>query len=121
MLASQVTGLVEDINELSPVLADLYAVLRKGQIDLINERCRLIATTPGYSPRSWRQRRFADPAAIVVRDLRIAQQGALIYKPPLPISSFVSAIAARESRDMVSNIRVLDEIASTPAPITTTM
>ena len=32
VLASQVTGLVEDINELSPVLADLYAVLRNGQI-----------------------------------------------------------------------------------------
>jgi len=119
VLASQVTGLVEDINELSPVLADLYAVLRNGQIDLINNTVQayrddawifatILAATPG----------FADPAAIVVRDLRIAQQGALIYKPPLPISSFVSAIAARESRDTVSNLRVLNEIASSPAPIT---
>jgi hypothetical protein len=57
----------------------------------------------------------------VVRDLQIAQQGALTYKPPLPISAFVSAIAARESRDIVSNLQVLDEIASTPAMIRTTL
>jgi hypothetical protein len=34
---------------------------------------------------------------------------------------FVSAIAARESRDVVKNLRVLDRIASTPAPIRTVM
>ena len=37
VLASQVTGVVEDINELSPVLAALYASLKKEQIHLINE------------------------------------------------------------------------------------
>ena len=122
VLASQVTGLVEDINELSPVLADLYAVLKNEQINLINNTVQayrdsawifatVLAATPG----------FADPAAIVLRDLQIAQQGALIYKPPLPISAFVSAIAARESRDTVSNLKVLNEIASTPAPIMTVM
>jgi hypothetical protein len=118
VLASQVIGLVEDINELSPVLAELYAVLKKDQITLIND------TVQGYRDSAWRFATilaitpgFADPAAIVVRDLQIAQQGALIYKPPLPISAFVSAIAARESRDIVSNLQALDEIASTPAPI----
>ena len=118
VLASQVIGVVEDINELSPVLAELYAVLKKDQINLIND------TVQGYRDSAWRFATilavtpgFADPAAIVVRDLQIAQQGALIYKPPLPISAFVSAIAARESRDIVSNLQALDEIASTPAPI----
>jgi hypothetical protein len=33
----------------------------------------------------------------------------------------VGAIAARESRDIVKNIQVLDAIASTPAPIRTTL
>jgi hypothetical protein len=33
----------------------------------------------------------------------------------------IKAIAARESRDIVKNIQVLDIIASTPAPIRTTM
>jgi hypothetical protein len=122
VLASQMTGVVEDINELSPVLAGLYAVLKKDQINLINDTVR------GYRDSAWRFATilaatpgFADPAAIVVRDLQIAQQGALIYKPPLPISAFVSAIAARESRDIAYNLQALDEIASTPAPIRTTL
>ena len=122
VLASQMTGVVEDINELSPVLADLYAVLKKDQINLIND------TVQGYRDSAWRFATvlavtpgFADPAAIVVRDLQIAQQGALIYKPPVPLSAFVSAIAARESRDIVYNIKALDEIALTPAPIRTTL
>ncbi len=122
VLASQVTGVVEDINELSPVLAALYAVLKNEQINLIND------TVQGYRDSAWRfaiilaaTPGFADPAAIVVRDLQIAQQGALIYKPPLPISAFVNAIAAQESRNIAYNLQVLDEIASTPAPIRTTL
>ena len=120
VLASQVTGVAEDINELSPVLAALYATLKNEQIHLINE------TVQGYRDSAWRFATilaatpgFADPAAIVVRDLQIAQQGALFYKPPLPLSAFVSAIAAQESRDIASNLRVLNEIAATPAPIRT--
>lgn len=120
VLASQVTGVVEDINELSPVLAVLYATLKNEQIHLINE------TVQGYRDSAWRFATilaatpgFADPAAIVVRDLQIAQQGALFYKPPLPLSAFVSAIAAQESRDIASNLQVLKEIAATPAPIRT--
>jgi len=122
VLASQVTGTVDDINELSPVLAELYAVLKKDEINLINDTVQvyrdsawrfatILAATPG----------FADPAAIVVRDLQVAQQGALFYKPPLPISAFISAIAARESRDTIYNLRALAEIASTPAPVRTTL
>jgi hypothetical protein len=62
---------------------------------------------------------FADPAAIVLRDLQIAQQAALIYKPPAPLSAFVGAIAAQESGDVTSNLQALNDIASTPAPIRT--
>lgn len=120
VLASQVTGVVDDINELSPVLADLYAVLKNEQIFLINE------TVQGYRDSAWTfalvlaaTPGFADPAAIVMRDLLIAQQGALIYKPPAPMSAFVNAIAARESRDIKTNLQALNEIASTPAPIRT--
>jgi hypothetical protein len=120
VLASQVTGVLEDINELSPVLANLYSVLKSEQIALINE------TVQGYRDSAWRFAMilavtpgFADPAAIVVRDLQIAQQAALIYKPPAPLSAFVGAIAAQESRDITSNLQVLNEIASTPAPIRT--
>lgn len=122
VLASQVNGLVADINELSPVLADLYAVLQEQQIAVINEAVKLsrdsawrfavvLAATPDVF----------DPGVILVRDLHVAQQGALAYNPPAPIAVFVNAIAARESRDVVENLRVLDRIAATPAPICTVM
>ncbi len=44
-----------------------------------------------------------------------------MYNPPIPLSAIVTAIAARESRNVARNIRVLDKIASTLAPIKTTM
>ena len=47
----------------------------------------------------------------------------MIYDPPgligLILEMMVQAVAARESRDIVRNIQVLDMIASTPAPICT--
>ena len=122
VLASQLNGIVESINELSPVLADLYAALMENEINLIN------AGLKSYRDSAWRfatilaaEPSFAHPATIWARDLKVAAQGAAIYNPPEPIGSIAGAIAARESRDIVNNIKVLDEIASTPAPITTTM
>lgn len=122
VLASQVRGMVDDINELSPALAELYAVLQEKQIALIDEAVK------AYRDSAWR---FAvilaaspdllDLGEILARDLQVAQQGALIFDPPGPIAVFVDAIAARESRDVVKNLRVLDQIASTPAPVSTTL
>jgi hypothetical protein len=54
----------------------------------------------------------------------VARQAELMYDPPGLvglIESIVRAIAARESRDIVRNIQVLDDIASTPARISTTL
>ena len=51
-------------------------------------------------------------------------QADLIYHPPGiigVIEATVREIAEEESRDVVRNIQVLDEIASTPAPIRTTL
>ncbi len=115
VLASQATGLVEDINELSPALADVFTVMRQNEMNLINGAVKTLRDD------AWR---FAlgldvspdifDPIAISVRDLHIAQQGALIYQGG-PFAIAVDAIAARESRDVKKNIRALDEIASVPA------
>jgi hypothetical protein len=47
-----------------------------------------------------------------------------MYDPPQLtrlIASIVAAIAVRGTRDIANNIRVLDRIASTPAPIKTTI
>ena len=125
VLASQVNGVVHDINQLSPALADLYRVLADNEIFLINQA---VAT---MRDSAWRFAillaaipRFAQPLAIGVRDRQVAAQVDLIYDPPGLIGliqSTVRGVAERESRDVVRNIQVLDEIASTPAPIKTTL
>ena len=122
VLASQVNGVVESINELSPVLADLYTVLQDNEINLISE------TLKSFRDSAWtfatllaREPDVLHPATILARDLQVAQQGALMYNPPAPITTIVSAIAARESRNVTKNIKALDKIASTLAPIKTTM
>ncbi len=125
VLASQIGGVVADINELSPALADIYAVLRDHQIFVINEAIRslrdsawrfatVLALEPGFvrGPTIW------------ARDLQVSRQAQAVFDPPSLVGAFdlaISEIAARESRDVAKNVRVLDEIAATPAPIQTTL
>jgi hypothetical protein len=115
VLASQIGGVVEDINELSPALADAYAVLQQHQIFVINEAVRnlrdsawrfgaLLASEPG----------FARPPTIWVRDRQVATQEKLIYEPPSLtglMAHVVEKVGERESRDIVKNLRVLDKTA----------
>jgi hypothetical protein len=125
VLASQISGVVEDINELSPALADVYAVLQQHQIFVINEAVRNLRDS------AWRfgtllaaEPAFARPPTIWVRDRQVASQEELIYDPPSLtglIATMLHTVGERESRDIVKNLRVLDEIASTPAPIKTAL
>jgi hypothetical protein len=125
VLASQVNGVVEDINELSPALADVYAVLQQHQIFVINEAVRNLRDS------AWRfgallaaEPAFARPPTIWVRDRQVARQEELIYNPPSLtglIASMLRTVGERESRDIVKNLQALDEIASTPAPIKTAL
>ena len=125
VLASQINDVVLRLNEISPALAELYAVLEENEIFLINEAVKT------YRDSAWRfatilalQPAFARPLTIWARDRKVAEQGELIYDPPGLtglIASIIRAIAARESRDVVGNIEVLDRIASTPGPIATTL
>jgi hypothetical protein len=103
-------------------LADLYTVLQDNEINLITETLKsfrdnawTFATVLAHEPD------VLHPATILARDLQVAQQGALMYNPPAPITTIVSAIAARESRNVTKNIKALAKIASTLAPIKTTM
>lgn len=106
-------------------LADVYSVLMDNQIFLINQGLKgvrddawrfatLLAAAPG----------FLELATIRLRDHKVAGQGRLMFDPPGLVGLIqwaVEAVAARESRDVVHNIEVLNEIASTPAPIKTTL
>jgi Family of unknown function (DUF5995) len=120
VLASQVSGVVNDLNELSPALADLYQVLTNNEIFLIDEPektlrdsawifAKILALEPG----------IAHPVTIWARDQKVSAQTELIYDAPGLLNEIVASIAARESRDVVKNIRELNEIAATPAPIKT--
>ena len=125
VLASQVNGIVADINELSPALADIYAVLMQHEIFVINEALKTMrddawrfATILALQPGLLR------PITIRLRDRTVASQAELIYEPPGVVGLIqwaIDAIGARESRDIVKNIQVLDAIAATPAPISTVM
>ena len=125
VLASQVNGVIEDINEISPALADVYAVLMHHEIFVINEAVK------AFRDSAWRfatvlalEPGFARPATIWARDRQVARQAELMYDPPGligVIESAVRAVAVRESRDTVKNIQALDNIASTPAPISTSL
>jgi hypothetical protein len=122
VLASQVSGVVDELDSLSPVLSDIYDVLMKDEIDLIDEGLIVFRDT------AWH---FAEllaaelpplhPPTIMLRDLEVAKFGTLIFYPPPILAAIIAAIGARESRDIVHNIEVLDAIASTPAPIRTSM
>ncbi|MGB8795715.1 MAG: DUF5995 family protein [Mycobacterium sp.] len=125
VLASQVNGVVDDINQLSPELADLYQILAENEIFIINQAVAamrdsawrfaiLLAVVPG----------FTRPLTIWARDRQVAAQADLIYHPSGIIGliqATIREIADKESRDVVRNIQVLDQIASTPAPIRTTL
>ena len=124
VLISQVSGVVDEIDELSPVLADLYHALTSNEIFLIDEAVKTLrdsawtfATILALEPG------IAHPATIWALDQKVSAQAELIYDPPGLmglLKEIVASIAARESRDVVTNIRKLNEIAATPAPIKTT-
>jgi hypothetical protein len=92
-------GVVESINELSRVSADLYTVpqdneFKSDQRDMkaFCDSAWLFATIlAGESD-------VLDPATILVRDFQVAQHRALTYNPPDPTQRIVSAISARASR-----------------------
>jgi hypothetical protein len=104
---SQVNGLVDDIDQLSPRLAELYQVLADNKIFPINQAVAamrdsawrftiLPAVVPG----------FTRPFTIWARDRKVAARADLIYHPPGiigVIEATVREIAQEESRDVVSN------------------
>jgi hypothetical protein len=118
VLAAQVNGVVDEIDDLSPVLSDIYDLLMKNEIDLIKDALLI------FRDGAWQfaellavEPTFAHPPTIMIKDLEVAKFGTLIFYPPPLLSSIAAAIASKESRDIVHNIQVLDAIASTPAPM----
>ena len=125
VLASQVSGVVGDLDELSPALAALYRVLSDNEIFLIDEAVKTLrdsawrfATVLAFEPA------FVRPITVWARDCEVSTQVQLMYDAPGMmglLKGIVASIAAAESRDIVKNIRELNEIAATPAPTKTVL
>lgn len=122
VLASQVSTVVGEINSLSPVLADIYDVLMKYELDLIADALVVVRDSAWhFASVLASQPGFVDPAIIKLHDHKVAGLGKLILDPPgLLLSHLVEIIGAAESRDIVKNIRTLDAVANMPAPMTKT-
>ncbi|HEX8154092.1 MAG TPA: DUF5995 family protein [Thermoanaerobaculia bacterium] len=108
ILGDQVKTVLDEIDSLSPVLADLYDLLMKYEIDLIDDGLKVtrdsawrFATILAEVPSILRQ------PTISLHDLEAAKLGMLILHPPSILANVVEVIAARESRDVVRNIQVL--------------
>jgi hypothetical protein len=125
VLASQVSGVVGELDELSPALAALYRVMSDNEIFLIDEAVKTLrdsawrfATVLAFEPA------FVRPITVWARDCEVSTQVQLIYDAPGMmglLKGIVASIAAAESRDIVKNIRELNEIAATPAPTKTVL
>jgi hypothetical protein len=120
VLSSQVATVVEEIDSLSPVLAEIYAVLMNNELDLIADGLVVTRDSAWFFARTLSlEPAFLHPPAIMLHDLEVARVGSLILHPPL-FARIVDVIASRESRDIVKNIQTLDAIANAPAPMTAT-
>ena len=114
VLASQVNGVLDEIDELSPVLAEIYDVLQQNEIDLISDGLKVVRDSAWcFAETLAMEPAILHPPTIMVHDLEVAKLGTLILHPPGLLANVVAVIAARESRDIVRNIEVLDRIAAT--------
>lgn len=113
VLAEQVSGVLDEIDELSPVLADIYDVFSKYEFDIIDLGLDVtrraawdFATQLAPLPQSeW-------PTPISQRDVIVADLGSDIIHPPAALQAIIDAIALFESRDVVKIIETLNEQAN---------
>lgn len=126
VLAGQVNDVVGRVNQLSPTLSDLYAMLGSGELFAINGAVRAMRDS------AWRfavllaqEPVIARDATIWIRDRRVAGQVVSVFDAPALNAlsqAVIREIAEWESRSIVHNIAVLDAIAASPAsPIQTTL
>jgi hypothetical protein len=112
VLGSQVKAVLEEIDEISPLLGRLYDCLQGDEIDLIDDGLMV------FRDNAWR---FAcllsglphvvDPVTITLKDAETSAFGAVLLSPSWPFDSIVAAIASVESRDVVHNVNELADIA----------
>jgi hypothetical protein len=114
VLGEQVTGVLDEIDELSPLLAEIYDVFAKFESDIIDHALDFTRE------EAWSfatQLALLDPAtqweaAIAARDHDVAGIGATIVTPPPFIAHVIEAIALLETRNVVKIIETLNAQAN---------
>lgn len=113
VLASEVAGVLSEIDELSPVLGELYDVFSKFETDVIDRMLDVTrAEAWGFATTLAPLNAQQQGAAIANRDVFVAGVGADIITPPALFERVIDTIALLESRDVVKNIEVLNAQAN---------
>ena len=109
VLGAQVGNVLAEIDELSPLLGDLYDLFHQpesGVIDRILDSTR--AEAWDFAGRLAATPPAQQPATIAERDATVAAIGASIIRPPFLIDEVIRGIGLREQRDAVTIIRTLN-------------
>lgn len=112
VLANQVSTVVTEIDEISPVLAEIYTLLRKHELDLIADGLVIVRNRAwAFAKHLAEEPEILHHATIEVHDAEVALLGELILHPPGLLETIATVIGAKESRDVVRNIEVLNAVA----------
>ena len=114
VLGEQVHTVLDEIGAISPVLKDLDDLFAQDEITLIDDGLVWFRTSAWDFAVKLASAGWFDPALITLRDYAIAHLGAIMLHPPAIFAGLVSAIAAKESRDVTKNIAILNAIAAAP-------
>lgn len=113
VLAQEVAGVLDEIDELSPVLAAIYDVFAKFETDFIDHMLAFTREEAwGFAKELAALPPMLQPAAIDIRDVFVAGAGAVIIAPPKFLESVLESIAQLESRDITHIIETLNEQAN---------
>lgn len=108
ILGAEVGGVLDEIDELSPVLARIYDLFKPLEIDIIDATLDLTrAEAWGFAKELAALEPPELPEAIARRDMYVADAGSAIITPPL-FGPILRAIALAETRDVVKIIETLN-------------
>lgn len=109
VLASQVKGVLDELDSLSPMMAEFYDLFSKFEMDVID---RVLDFTRAEAWNFAMQLALLDPEgqtqAIAERDMEIANAAAKIISPPKAIALMFDSVWLLESHDVVKIIETLN-------------
>lgn len=106
IMASQTSGVVKEVDKLSPVLAGMHEFLQNYEIDFINDSLKVLRDN-AWEFAEKLSANSNDDNMIRRRDREMATLGEMIYHPGIPMAAIFNAVAEDEHRDVAQNIQVL--------------